>query len=170
MGRFYTGDIEGKFLFGVQSSNDAEFFGVVPKNLYFKKCGCCIDNPNCDCGDRVDHLCDEECDDNCSITSEENIVIEDCQYDIAFDFYQEHLIYVQEGLKICYKHLGNDRIHIDEFYADRNGYSYEKLAERLNISKEKVFDILEWYARIILGEKIEKCIQEKGKCNFLCNI
>lgn len=27
MGRYYTGDIEGKFWFGVQASNDASFFG-----------------------------------------------------------------------------------------------------------------------------------------------
>lgn len=27
MGRYYNGDIEGKFWFGVQSSDDAEFFG-----------------------------------------------------------------------------------------------------------------------------------------------
>jgi len=29
MGRYYQGDIEGKFWFGVQSSDDADFFGVV---------------------------------------------------------------------------------------------------------------------------------------------
>lgn len=28
MGRYYTGDIEGKFMFGVQASDDADFFGV----------------------------------------------------------------------------------------------------------------------------------------------
>jgi len=28
MGRFYQGDIEGKFWFGVQPSDDADFFGV----------------------------------------------------------------------------------------------------------------------------------------------
>lgn len=28
MGRYYNGDIEGKFWFGVQSSTDADFFGV----------------------------------------------------------------------------------------------------------------------------------------------
>jgi len=28
MGRYYHGDIEGKFWFAVQSSNDADFFGV----------------------------------------------------------------------------------------------------------------------------------------------
>lgn len=28
MGRHYFGDIEGKFMFGAQASNDADFFGV----------------------------------------------------------------------------------------------------------------------------------------------
>ena len=28
MGRYYTGDIEGKFWFGVQDSTDADYFGV----------------------------------------------------------------------------------------------------------------------------------------------
>ena len=28
MGRYYNGDIDGKFWFAVQSSNDADFFGV----------------------------------------------------------------------------------------------------------------------------------------------
>jgi len=29
MGRYYEGDIEGKFWFGIQSSDDADFFGSV---------------------------------------------------------------------------------------------------------------------------------------------
>ena len=28
MGRYYGGDIEGKFWFGVQSSDDADHFGI----------------------------------------------------------------------------------------------------------------------------------------------
>ena len=28
MGRYYSGDIEGKFWFGIQESNDADNFGV----------------------------------------------------------------------------------------------------------------------------------------------
>jgi len=38
MGRYYNGDIEGKFWFAVQSSNDADFFGVEgsqPSELYY---------------------------------------------------------------------------------------------------------------------------------------
>jgi hypothetical protein len=41
MGRYYDGDIEGKFMFGRQSSDDADFFGQsgTPEfiNYYFKK-------------------------------------------------------------------------------------------------------------------------------------
>jgi len=40
MGRYYSGDIDGKFWFAVQSSDDADFFGVVGEtpdylNYYF---------------------------------------------------------------------------------------------------------------------------------------
>ena len=43
MGRYYHGDIEGKFGFAIQSSNDADFFGVTgveytsPLNYKFEK-------------------------------------------------------------------------------------------------------------------------------------
>ena len=42
MGRYYWGDIDGKFAFAIQSSNDADFFGVTgerPERLeyYFDK-------------------------------------------------------------------------------------------------------------------------------------
>jgi len=35
MGRYYTGDIEGKFAFGVQSSNAADRFGVIGQTPNF---------------------------------------------------------------------------------------------------------------------------------------
>ena len=41
MGRYYDGDIEGKFMFGRQSSDDADFFGQegTPTHIdyYFQK-------------------------------------------------------------------------------------------------------------------------------------
>ena len=38
MGRYYNGDIEGKFWFAIQSSDDADFFGVqgCPPNNYLQ--------------------------------------------------------------------------------------------------------------------------------------
>ena len=40
MGRYYHGDIEGKFMFAVQSSDDADFFGVVgqPPDTHLEYC------------------------------------------------------------------------------------------------------------------------------------
>ena len=41
MGRYYDGDIEGKFMFGRQSSDDADFFGQIGEpneiNYHFQK-------------------------------------------------------------------------------------------------------------------------------------
>jgi len=34
MGRYYSGDIEGKFWFGVQNSDDGEFFGCIEDEPY----------------------------------------------------------------------------------------------------------------------------------------
>ena len=34
MGRYYSGDIEGKFWFAVQSSSDADFFGCEGQSTY----------------------------------------------------------------------------------------------------------------------------------------
>jgi hypothetical protein len=36
MGRYYTGDIEGKFWFAVQSSDDASFFGGSDEEVYYQ--------------------------------------------------------------------------------------------------------------------------------------
>jgi hypothetical protein len=32
--------------------------------------------------------------------------------------------------------------------------------------KEQIRSLLEWYARLELGEKILKCVKEKGSCFF----
>jgi hypothetical protein len=34
MGRYYSGDIEGKFWFGIQASDDSEFFGMEPSHSF----------------------------------------------------------------------------------------------------------------------------------------
>lgn len=38
MGRYYNGDIEGKFWFGVQDSDDAEFFGASVTQPHYLDC------------------------------------------------------------------------------------------------------------------------------------
>ena len=51
MGRFYSGQISGKFWFGVQSSTDASYFGVEPTDIVnYHVCNCtyeeCGTDPN----------------------------------------------------------------------------------------------------------------------------
>ena len=41
MGRYYTGQISGKFWFGIQDSTDADFFGTEYSDVFsFYVCGC----------------------------------------------------------------------------------------------------------------------------------
>ena len=45
MGRYYYGDIEGKMVFGIQSSDDADHFGCIGKDVFkFYGCNCTVDN------------------------------------------------------------------------------------------------------------------------------
>ena len=125
MGRYYTGDIEGKFWFGVQSSDDGEFFGA------------------------------EE--------QEPNFV----------DYYVSDIKLVEEGLEECKKKLGENKKILDDFFDSlQNGYNDEMIItwyqdkHELTITEEYVRGILEWYARLNLGEKIYECMKEHGECYF----
>jgi len=120
MGRYYSGDIEGKFWFGVQSSDDASFFG--------------------------------------GHESEPNY--------IDYFFEREDLPDIQKGLNTCYEKLGIYKEKLEEFFKSKKFYNDEMLMEELKIKEKKVRELLTWYARAILGEKIKKCVQETGECNF----
>ena len=124
MGRYYQGDIEGKFWFAVQNSNDADFFGV---------------------------------------TGEEPSELEYC-------FDKDNLKSIKEGIKTCNTKLGKYKKLIEEFFKEKNSYNNEGLAKYLKISVEKVGDILEWYARLELGEKILKCVEENDCCQFTAEL
>ena len=135
MGRYYSGDIEGKFWFGVQSSADGTFFGG--KHDY-------IDSE----GEVVEDGDDEEA----------------CE--IYYHFDKEDLKEVHEKIQECLNALGEYHEKLEQFFEEHNGYNDDKLASYLEVSVEKTRQLLEWYARLGLGLKIENCISEKGECNF----
>jgi len=120
MGRYYSGDIEGKFWFAVQDSNDADFFGVE--------------------GSEPDLL--------------------------SYYFEEEDMEGVEEGIAKCLKELGEYKEKFDEFFKDNNGYNNEMIMKEFEIGLIEVKRLLEWYARLELGEKIQKCIKEQGYCEF----
>ena len=120
MGRYYSGDIEGKFWFGVQSSDDASFFGAEPTE------------PNY----------------------------------LEYYFTEDDLAEVKKGLKECKKELGKYKIELDQFFQRETGYTDEMMEEELKVNKNKAKELLTWYARLELGEKIAECIEESGQCSF----
>jgi hypothetical protein len=132
MGRYYSGDIHGKFWFGVQSSDDASFFGgeIVEPNY------------------------------------------------INYYFSTDDLPTIKKGIKDCLAALGDNRGKLDHFFANLNGgYDYEMIAQHLGIEvtndikklhpTSKVAELLTWYARLELGQKIGRCVKQNGHCSFI---
>lgn len=121
MGRYYKGDIEGKFWFGIQNSDDASFFG----------------------GTQLEPTT------------------------ITYNFDEIDLPDIIKGIEKCKKELGENKEKLDAFFSEggkgSNGYNDEMLKDE---GFTDVDYLLEWYARLELGEKILKCVKEKKFCEF----
>jgi hypothetical protein len=141
MGRYYSGDIEGKFWFGVQDSTDASFFtdreDEIIEDLY----------PS---GEDEDRDPDEE------------------PWGVIYRFEKEDLESVQEGIKACKEKLGTKKVLLDDFFAREQGYNEAKLAKDIGCPEGEIHGLLVWYARLELGEKIRWCLETKGECTFDC--
>src|SRR4051794_37036406 len=109
MGRYYIGDIEGKFWFGIQDSDDASFFGGNERPL------------------------------------EKGF--------LEYTFNKSHISEIEQGIKNCLEMLGENKTTFDTFFENNETYSDEMLVEA-GFKEEKVTELLEWYARLKLGEKI----------------
>jgi len=122
MGRYYEGDIDGKFWFGVQSSSDADYFGVEGSTPGF----------------------------------------------LDYNFEKDDLDKVAVGISECKRYLEKYEDKLDKFFDDLDGgYNNEMLTKVLGVVSEKdVRRILEWYARLQLGQKIYDCIKKQGWCRF----
>lgn len=120
MGRYYSGDIEGKFWFAVQSSDDADFFGVSGYQPSM----------------------------------------------LQYYFEKENIPDIKKGIKECKKTLGENKEKLDKFFKGVNSYSDKQIAKKLKKTEVKVKELLVWYARLELGEKILKCVKDNGSCEF----
>jgi hypothetical protein len=136
MGRYYQGDIEGKFWFAVQSSDDATFFGGMETELYAS---------------------DED-------EEEENA------YGAQYSFGTDDMEDIEAGLATCKEELGEWKEKLDEFFNGGTSYSNDMIVKFVGLKGDDaelvVRGKLEWYARLILGEKICNCVKENGSCVF----
>ena len=90
---------------------------------------------------------------------------------IAFSFDGENdLATVNEGIEKCTKQLGKYKEQLDSFFQNHQCYNDEMLVEALKVDKDKVPFLLQWYARLELGSKIQKCLEEQGYCDFTADL
>jgi len=120
MGRYYSGDIEGKFWFAVQSSDDAEHFGVEGNH----------------------------------------------PEEIEYCFEEENIPDVKAGIKKCKDFLLGHEEKITSFFKEKDTYTDQELADYLHVTKQQAKELLTVYARLELGLKILKCLEENKSCYF----
>jgi len=132
MGRYYQGDIEGKFWFGVQGSDDANYFG----------------------GSEIE-LQDEDTEDI---------------YELEYFFDKEDLETINEGIQTCITDLGEFKEKLDEYFKGSTGYNPDELAKHLGVDVIVYRGLMESYARLHLGGKIKKCVEENGECRFTAEL
>jgi hypothetical protein len=118
MGRYYYGDIEGKFWFAVQPSDDPEFFGM-------------------------------QCDDSNWVP----YYIDDGNMDL-----------IEAGIKECRQELKGKLTTLRKWYGRHSSYTDKTASEQNNMTEEEFKTSLVWFARLLLGEKIHKCVKETGSC------
>jgi len=131
MGRYYQGDIEGKFWFAVQNSDDANNFG----------------------GSEIE------------LQDDDGEVME-----LEYFFAKEDLESINEGLQTCITDLGEFKPKLDEVFSLSNSYNPDEIARQLGVGQAKYRDLMESYARLHLGNKIKKCVEEKGECRFTAEL
>ena len=127
MGRYYNGDIEGKFWFALQSSDAPSRFG---RDYY-----------------------------------EPNYV------DYYFD--KESLKDIRKEIQSIKDTLGKYKKAFDEFFKENNGYNdetLEKFFKKKKMDTSNLKKMLEDYADLGLGRKIEKCVKDNNECSFTAEL
>ena len=85
---------------------------------------------------------------------------------LNYSFNKDDLPKVDEGIGKCLIELGVYLPKLDKFFNEKDGYNDEMLMAEFNIDKERVRNLLTWYARLQLGQKIKDCIIKCGYCSF----
>jgi len=175
MGRYYTGDIGGKFWFGTQSSDDATHFGVDPIVQYdYHGCQCCATD-DVDATKNNEEAkstlfcssCYDSLEDHLEQTKEDRQ--DELTYyegnEVYYEFKQEHLSTLKKEIKQLEKKVGKymEPFTIVDKTLECEGVHYEyHVPGDMTLRKGEV----ELIARLCLGKQILFCLEEYGKCGF----
>ena len=184
MGRFYSGDISGKFWFGVQSSDDiGELVSYTPvQHNIWKSCGCYVDEDEPEgkyckgCFNSLDtHISaveeEEDYDDGLLYIEDQEII-----YQLDEDTHYQELLDSMNKLKLAiHPDILNefDKIDQNENILDAFSGVFNHTCEYMNknitfdndMQKQKECELL---ARYTLGYQIEYCLRTIGRCTICC--
>ena len=164
MGRYYWGDIEGKFAFGIQSSDDPAYFGSEPTYLYPWSCGCSTQlNDECDCGCELEHTHDSDCPENCTKEFEKNVQNKEEFNLLSFSFDDSQLGEIKDKLDNLLQYFQSSNESKDFLEHIKNS-DYDYIEK--NITKEIRNHFYEVYYRYEIGKEIYDCLLENEVCNF----
>jgi hypothetical protein len=190
MGREYNGDIQGKFWFGVQSSNDATFFHIMGTDAeeyetVWDCCGSLCEEgddkcPNCDGEEASEEKRDSESEVNYSFKNDEDQMKkldEDLlMLALAVGFSQEDLERFRElAKKAADKGLSTPELkELCEAVAEDKELT-DDMKELIDEIEEHSFKEHEYkraketlQARFLLGLRIEEVLKRQDTCTFWC--
>lgn len=164
MGRYYRGDINGKFWFGIQTSDDAAYLGVDPEHQYeYYGCGCYVDlgeevNDSSYCGSCYDSLSEHQQD------SQEQPTW--FLRELYFYFSKDDLPSLQKEQQRLEKAVGQFMEGYTITGDTEFGFGYDytiptEYNKTLITTQQR-----EQIARLCLANLIDHCINEKGVCRF----
>ena len=177
MGRYYWGDIEGKFWFGVQSSSDVENLINItaePGNMIWQGCGCVVDFDQ-----KNDEYCKDCYDSKEAFLDEMGEDFEGDPYDelpeISYNITDDSLDDLCDALTTLEKEI-DPRI-IAEFKKIEGDMSnafngvFNQVNEIVEILlKENKNMNLQMIARYGLGLQIKQCLEKNGSCGLYCEL
>ena len=160
MGRYYCGDISGKFWFAIQDSLDASYYGVEPIDQYrFNDCGCQVESLEekiycSNCFDSYeDHIKESDNDKTYSLDNQ-----------VLYEFNMNNIEYLKkmiDKLDIKYnKYMTNFKI-VDNGEIE---YDYEPTDPKPRQNQ------LKFIARLCLGKQILYCLEKNESCTFYAEL
>ena len=172
MGRYYSGNINGKFWFGCQSSGAMENYGAIAEDpeFRFKSCGCrCMCVPDdekpiyCeDCfnsyEDHIKEVRDETDDDDDTECFEEDETGGNFMYDKDM-FEDQGLPFIEEHKDLFNKYIESITFDDDDDYAYEIKWTKEEYAKTFNDDDKIIADLcmLKQIQRFFEKEECESC-------------
>lgn len=181
MGRYYSGDIAGKFWFGVQDSDDAENFGGnIEEYETYACCGCRYEYDILEDRGRDKEYCricygsHEEHFEDAQNNDYEDILIESQSFDMVFDGDQlkeveQHIIELNKTVLKFIKSftMKNAESNYEYDFEINDIYTCKSNPfgdfNDLVSNQEKVL-----IARWCLAKQVRQCLIDNGRCTFNC--